>query len=100
MTHESVAAVVRVQLGSRSYPITVGSNLLGAAASYRELPRGSSAVIVSNETVAPLYAERLAGALAASYPRVTTVLLPDGEAHKTWQTVSYTHLTLPTSDLV
>jgi len=87
MTHESVAAVVRVQLGSRSYPITVGSNLLGAAASYRELPRGSSAVIVSNETVAPLYAERLAGALAASYPRVTTVLLPDGEAHKTWQTL-------------
>jgi 3-dehydroquinate synthase len=87
MTNETVAAVVRVQLGARSYPITVGSNLLGAAASYRDLPRGNSAVIVSNETVAPLYAERLAGALAASYPKVTTVLLPDGEAHKTWQTL-------------
>jgi len=84
---QTVAAVVRVQLGERSYPITVGSNLLGAPASYRGLPRGGSAVIVSNETVAPLYGERLAAALAGSYPKVTTVLLPDGEAHKTWQTL-------------
>ena len=42
---QTVAAVVRVQLGERSYPITVGSNLLGAPASYRGLPRGGSAVI-------------------------------------------------------
>ncbi|HSC63027.1 MAG TPA: 3-dehydroquinate synthase [Caldimonas sp.] len=83
----TAAATVHVELGARSYSIAVGSNLLGAAASYRALPRGSSAVIVSNPTVAPLYGERLAGALAELYPKVTTVLLPDGEAHKTWQTL-------------
>ena len=81
------AALVRVQLDDRSYSIAVGSSLLGATASYRELPRGSSAVIVSNETVAPLYGDRLAAALAALYPKVDIVSLPDGEAHKTWETL-------------
>ena len=83
----SPAAIVRVQLGERSYSITVGSGVLGAAASYQDLPRGSSAVIVSNDTVGPLYAERLAAALAGLYPRIDVVLLPDGEVHKTWQTL-------------
>ena len=84
--HE-LPAIVGVQLGERSYSIAVGSNLLGATASYQELPRGSGAVIVSNETVAPLYGERLAAALAPLYPKVDVVSLPDGEAHKTWQTL-------------
>ncbi|MEO5843204.1 MAG: 3-dehydroquinate synthase [Caldimonas sp.] len=80
-------ALVGVHLGERSYSIAVGSNLLGAAASYRDLTRGSSAVIVSNATVGPLYADRLSAALGGLYPRVDAVLLPDGEAHKTWQTL-------------
>ncbi|MEO8311451.1 MAG: 3-dehydroquinate synthase [Caldimonas sp.] len=83
----SPAAVVRVQLGERSYSIAVGSDLVGAAASYQDLARGNSAVIVSNETVGPLYADRLAAALAGFYAKVDVVLLPDGEAHKTWQTL-------------
>ena len=57
--NDSPTAIVPVELRERSYSIAVGSNLLGRAASYRQLPRGSSAVIVSNETVGPLYAERL-----------------------------------------
>jgi len=85
--NKSAAAVVHVQLDERSYSIAVGSNLLGATASYQALPRGSSALIVSNQTVAPLYGERLAAALAPLYPRVDAVSLPDGEAHKTWQTL-------------
>jgi 3-dehydroquinate synthase len=80
-------AIVSVHLDERTYSIAVGSNLLAATASYQDLPRGSSAVIVSNETVGPLYAERLATALAALYPKVVIVLLPDGEANKTWQTL-------------
>jgi len=85
--NDSPAAIVPVELGERSYSIAVGSNLLGAAASFRHLRRGASAVIVSNETVGPLYAERLAGAIASLYAKVTVVSLPDGEAHKTWQTL-------------
>ena len=83
----SPAATVEVQLGRRSYPIRVGSGLLGASASYEGLPRGSSAVIVSNTTVAAIYGRALAGALEALYPRVDTVLVADGEAFKTWETM-------------
>jgi len=85
--NDSAIAIVPVELGERSYSIAVGSDLLGKADSYRQLPRGSSAVIVSNEIVGPLYAERLAAAIAGLYPKVTVVSLPDGEAHKTWQTL-------------
>ena len=65
----------------------MGAGLLADAAGYRELRRGNNAVIVSNETVGPLYAERLSAALAPSYPRLDVILLPDGEAHKTWPTL-------------
>ena len=54
------AAIVTVPLAERAYSIHVGAGLLGDAAAYRELRRGGNAVIVSNETVGPLYAQRLA----------------------------------------
>ena len=44
-------------------------------------------MIVSNETVGPLYAARLATCLGNLYPNVETILLQDGEAFKTWQTL-------------
>jgi 3-dehydroquinate synthase len=81
------AAIVRVPLGERSYSIAVGSGLLAEPGSYEGFQRGSGAVIVSNETVAPLYAGRLASALAGLYAKVEIVLVPDGESHKTWQTL-------------
>ncbi|MDQ6639115.1 MAG: 3-dehydroquinate synthase [Pseudomonadota bacterium] len=81
------AAIVSVPLGERSYCISVGSGLLALPASYQGLKRGTSAMIVSNDTVAPLYAGRLAAALAGLYAKVDVVQLPDGEAHKTWQTL-------------
>jgi len=81
------AAIVTVPLAERAYSIHVGAGLLADAASYRDLKRGSNAVIVSNETVGPLYAARLSAALAESYPRLDVILLPDGEAHKTWATL-------------
>ena len=44
--------------------------------------------MVSNETVAPLYLERLKKSLSPHYPRVLSVLLPDGEAYKTWESLN------------
>jgi 3-dehydroquinate synthase len=83
----SPTAVVGVQLGERSYSIRVGSGVLGIASNYRQLPRGSSAIIVSNDTVGALYAQPLASALVQLYPRVEIVLVADGEAFKTWETL-------------
>jgi 3-dehydroquinate synthase len=80
-------AVVEVQLGDRSYAIGVGSGLLGAPSSYRHLPRAGIAVIVSNDTVGALYAEPLVAALEQHYPKVEIILVADGEAFKTWQTL-------------
>ncbi len=70
-----------VALGERAYPIHVGANLLDAADLLSERLRGDRVVIVTDETVAPLYLERVRAALAAV--AVADVVLPAGEEHKT-----------------
>jgi 3-dehydroquinate synthase len=82
------AETVRIELAERSYDILIGSGLLGDARSYRDLPTGSVAAIITNETVAPLYAEALARALQGSFAQVQRVVLPDGESHKDWPTLN------------
>ena len=77
-----------IALGERSYPIQIGSGLLSDAASFSDLPKASAALIVSNSTVAPLYAPALQAALQPHYASVHLVVLPDGEAHKDWQTLN------------
>jgi len=79
---------VRIELGERSYPILIGSGLLGEAQTYEGLPRAAQALIVTNTTVAPLYAQALQGALQAHYGRIHVVALPDGEEYKDWQTLN------------
>jgi 3-dehydroquinate synthase len=81
-------ATVRIALGDRSYDIAIGSGLLDAAATWAGLPRAAAALIVTNTAVAPLYAHRLQAALAGHYAAIHTVVLPDGEAHKTWETLN------------
>jgi 3-dehydroquinate synthase len=79
---------VQIALGERSYPILIGSGLLDSPETFANLPRAAAALIVTNTTVAPLYAERLSAALARHYPRILQVALPDGEAHKDWTTLN------------
>ena len=82
------SAVVAINLADRSYPITIAPGLLATPATYAALPKATAALIVTNTTVAPLYADALGAALAPKYPQVHTVTLPDGEAHKNWQTLN------------
>lgn len=79
---------VHIALGERSYDIVIGAGLLGQEEAFRDLPDANDAVIVSNTTVAPLYAERVRQALQAKYRRIHLVTLPDGEAHKDWTTLN------------
>ncbi|MCK0107237.1 3-dehydroquinate synthase [Marinobacter sp. S0848L] len=76
---------LKVDLGERSYPIVIGSGLLG---SYDLTPwvGGGQVMIVTNDTVAPLYLEKT----KACFPgkQIDVVTLPDGEAHKNWQTLN------------
>lgn len=79
---------VDIALGERSYPILLGPGLLGSADAFAALPIATTAVIVSNTTVAPLYADQLRIALLGTFRVVHLVTLPDGEEFKTWQTLN------------
>jgi len=66
---------VNISLAERSYPIHIGAELIGNTELYAGLPNGSTAVIVSNTSVAPLYAETLRVALSAKYSNVLVMEL-------------------------
>ena len=82
-THRQVS----IALGDRSYAIRIDAGLLSLDSAWQGLPRAATALIVTNETVGPLYAADLQHSLSAHYPKVLTLSLPDGEAYKTWQTL-------------
>lgn len=83
---------VQVALGERSYPIYVGEGLLTQAELIKPHLGVGSAVVVTNETVAPLYGEQTRHLLGSHY--ADQIVLPDGEAHKHLDTIShiYDHL--------
>ncbi len=84
----ALPAVVAVTTGTRHYDIHIAAGLLQRPESWIGLPRASQAVIVSNTTVAPLYEAPLRAALAPHFRRISSVHLPDGEAHKDWTTLN------------
>jgi 3-dehydroquinate synthase len=88
MTSQTSLQRVAIDLGDRSYDIVIGQQLLADAQTWADLPKATSAWVVTNDTVAPLYAERLKAALSAKYAKVDVVVLPDGESHKDWQTLN------------
>lgn len=69
-----------VDLGDRSYPIFIGQNLLSDSSLVRPYVRGKQVMIVSNETVAPLYLAKVMRLFAGF--ELKSVVLPDGEQYK------------------
>lgn len=76
---------LQVDLGERSYPIHIGADLLSKAELFAPHIAGKQVAIVTNETVAPLYLERLTQTLAGY--KVQPIVLPDGESFKNWETL-------------
>ena len=77
---------LNVDLGERSYPIYIGAGLLGDPELYRRHIPAHQVVVVTNETVGPLYLAPVLAGLAGF--QVEQVVLPDGERYKnleTWQ---------------
>lgn len=85
--NDSATHSLHIDLSDRSYPILIGADLLGRTATWQNLPSASQAVIVTNQTVAPLYLDRLKDALSQRFSRVQSVILPDGESFKNWETL-------------
>jgi 3-dehydroquinate synthase len=77
---------LHVDLGDRSYPVYIGRDLLADQNLLAQHVPGSQVVIVSNDTVAPLYLDRVRSALADK-SLITEVILPDGEQYKTLETL-------------
>ncbi|MHA6492214.1 3-dehydroquinate synthase [Pseudomonas borbori] len=76
---------LHVDLAERSYPIFIGTGLTARADLLAAHIAGRQVAIVTNETVAPLYLSRLETTLSAF--STTSIVLPDGEAFKNWETL-------------
>ena len=72
---------LEVDLGDRSYPIIIGPGIISTAESYKNSIRSRQVMVVTNETVAPLYLDNVLQALRGFH--VEQVILPDGEQYKT-----------------
>ena len=70
-----------VDLGERSYPIYIGEDIYADPEYYRRHIPGKQVMVVTNETIAPLYLDKTLQALKDF--DVSTVILPDGEIYKT-----------------
>ncbi len=76
---------INVDLGERSYPIVIGRALLNGNFDLSQYVHGTDCLVVSNDTIAPLYYDSLAENLADR--NITSINLPDGESFKTVATM-------------
>ena len=76
---------LRVELGSRAYPVHIGAGLLGRTELYRPHLGAGAAAIVTNDVVGPLYAATIRQALAGV--KTVEIVVPDGERAKAWDTL-------------
>jgi len=77
--------IVEIDLGDRSYPIHIGSGLTKHT-QLQDLLKAQQVLVVSNETVAPLYLDKVRKALGNRL--VETVILPDGEQYKSLEVMN------------
>lgn len=85
---------ITVELGERSYPISIGAGLFDDSAQFAQIPDGKSVVVITNTTVSPLYAQVILDQLESKGCKTSLLELPDGEQYKTLDTFNtvQTHL--------
>ena len=75
-----------VELGERSYPIFIGQGLLDNPELLTQHVQGRQVMVVSNDTIAPLYLDRVREIFSDF--ELATVILPDGEQYKNLDTLN------------
>jgi 3-dehydroquinate synthase len=79
---------VRVELGSRSYSVMIGPNLLARSAKLLDREEFSAdPVVITNRTVMRLHGGGFLQALRRRWPRPAVILIGDGERYKDLATV-------------
>jgi 3-dehydroquinate synthase len=81
-----------VDLGERSYPIFIGDGIYADADYYKGYITGSQVMVVTNETIAPIYLDKVLKALSGF--DVKSCILPDGEAFKTLEVLNRVYTAL------
>jgi len=71
---------IQVDLGDRSYPIHIGRELVCSTELWDKLPLSPQVMVVTNETIAPLYLQDVMQALPVQYAE--SYIIPDGESYK------------------
>lgn len=77
---------LNVSLAERSYPIYIGEDLLTQPELLQKHIKRKEVLIVTNETIAPLYLEQVQSLLEGY--QCDTVILPDGEEFKTLEVMN------------
>jgi 3-dehydroquinate synthase len=75
---------IRVKLAANAYPVYLGRGLIGDPSLWQQHLSQGKVLVVSNDTVAPLYLETLGSALAGRDWDLH--IIPDGEQFKTVET--------------
>ena len=83
----ALSDTLKVDLGDRSYPVYIGTDLLTEADLLVRHIRGNSALVVTNTTVAPLFLAKVQAILKAHNIRHDHLILDDGEQYKTVATM-------------
>ena len=86
MSSATTVRRLEVDLGERSYPIIIGPGIISTAEIYNNSIRSQQVMVVTNETVAPLYLDAVLQALRGF--QVEQVILPDGEQYKTLEVLN------------
>ncbi len=82
-----VMHTLHVDLDERSYPVYIGRDLFDDSSLLGKHISGMQVVLVSNDTVAPVYLDRVRAAVGERQ-LITEVILPDGEQFKTLDTLT------------
>lgn len=77
--------MIEIKLKEARYSIFIGDNIMQSVMQNAILLSAYSALIVTNQTIAPLYLNYLKNALNNKYKNVYNIILPDGEIHKNWE---------------
>ena len=86
---ESSSRVLTVDLGERAYSISIAGGLVAQCDLFEPFVKGVQVLIVTNETIAPLYLDSLTATLQENASRVESLILPDGERFKNLETISH-----------
>lgn len=73
---------LNVELPDREYPILIGKDFLSESISIGKYISGKQVLVITNETIAPLYLEWLVNILGKENFRCESLILPDGEEYK------------------